>query len=250
GCRRPGDFSIPDILARHSLAVLGGDAGEVVRGLQAPADRREDFEEVIEIAEGVPCLQRFDIGGGLLVSYHPGMEAPTMQDYAALLRHRFPALFDGTFQLITEFGRWVYAHNGWTISRVEYVKRDEKLSTAMIHVGADLLLRKCYRPEEWHHEISVAGPDGRLKNGLDPRPYTIAGPLCFAGDLIAREIRLPPVQEGDFLIIHDTGAYTLSMWSRYNSRQIPRVVGYTGEGDHFEVLRERESLEQVVAFWS
>ncbi|HOT97585.1 MAG TPA: diaminopimelate decarboxylase [bacterium] len=222
----------------------------IAKGIAKVLDLALEINRALERSGQSRRITRFDIGGGLPVSYHPGMEAPTMQDYAALLRHRFPALFDGTFQLITEFGRWVYAHNGWTISRVEYVKRDEKLSTAMIHVGADLLLRKCYRPEEWHHEISVAGPDGRLKNGLDPRPYTIAGPLCFAGDLIAREIRLPPVQEGDFLIIHDTGAYTLSMWSRYNSRQIPRVVGYTGEGDHFEVLRERESLEQVVAFWS
>ncbi len=191
----------------------------------------------------------FDIGGGLPVSYYPKIAAPSMADYAALLRRRFPALFDGTFRLVTEFGRWMYAHSGWTASRVEYVKREGALSTAIIHVGADLLLRKCYRPEEWHHEISVAGPDGRLKTGRDTALYTIAGPLCFAGDVIAREIPLPRVAEGDFIIIHDTGAYTLSMWSRYNSRQIPRVLGYQDEGEHLEVLRERETLEQVVEFW-
>ncbi|OPZ80759.1 MAG: hypothetical protein BWY77_00935 [bacterium ADurb.Bin431] len=39
------------------------------------------------------------------------------------------------------------------------------------------------------------------------------------------------------------------MWSLYNSRQIPRVLGYYDEGERFELLRERESLAQKVEFW-
>lgn len=228
----------------------GCDLELIAQGIGRVLDLALEVNQALIRAGQSRRITYFDIGGGLPVSYHPGVAVPSMAEYADLLRRRFPPLFDGTFQLITEFGRWVHAHNAWTISKVEYVKRDAGLNTAMIHVGADLLLRKCYRPEEWHHEISVAGPDGRLKTGVDALPYTIAGPLCFAGDIIAREIPLPPVEEGDFLLIHDTGAYTLSMWSRYNSRQIPRIVGYSDEGDHFEVLRERESLEEVVAFWS
>ena len=120
----------------------------------------------------------------------------------------------------------------------------------MIHVGADLFLRKCYRPEDWHHEVFVVDRSGKIKGGTDKNNYVIAGPLCFAGDMIAKEIQLPVVEQGDYIIIQDTGAYTLSMWSRYNSRQIPKVIGYIEEGKEFEIIRDRESLDKIVEFWS
>jgi diaminopimelate decarboxylase len=78
----------------------------------------------------------------------------------------------------------------------------------------------------------------------------IAGPLCFSGDVIARDRQLPVIEENDFIMIHDTGAYTFSMWSRYNSRQMPKVIGYSDNGAHFEILKERERLQDVANFWS
>jgi diaminopimelate decarboxylase len=120
----------------------------------------------------------------------------------------------------------------------------------MIHVGADLLLRKCYNPEDWHHEIFVVDHNGMIKDGTDKNKYVIAGPLCFAGDVIANGIEMPIIEPGDYIIIQDTGAYTLSMWSRYNSRQIPKVIGYTEEGNDFEIIKERECLDNIFEFWS
>ncbi|TSA25128.1 MAG: diaminopimelate decarboxylase [Bacteroidetes bacterium] len=213
----------------------------------------------------------FDIGGGLPISYFSDQAPPLMEDYVAALKDRAPGLFQGTgaqrhrgtkaqghnthklttsppnWRIITEFGRWVYGNSGWTVSRVEYVKRDPGVLTAMIHVGADLFVRECLNPADWHHEYSVLDAQGRLKEGVDDLPYHIAGPLCFAGDIVARDVPLPPVEEGDSIVIHDTGGYTFSMWSRYNSRQTPRILGVR-EGKLL-VLKERERLEEVVEFW-
>jgi len=191
-----------------------------------------------------------DIGGGLPVSYHKDRTAASLEDYWSAVEPLLSRLDPPPRSLITEFGRYIHANAGWTVSRVEYVKTDPDLKTAMIHVGADLLLRRCYRPEDWHHEISVTDSSGRLKSGLDTTPYVIAGPLCFAGDVIAQGIRLPVIEPGDYVIIHDTGAYTMSMWSRYNSRQAPKVIGYHDDGAKFEFLRERESLDDIADFWS
>jgi diaminopimelate decarboxylase len=192
----------------------------------------------------------FDIGGGLPVSYHRNKEPFSMSNYCQELKLRFKELFDTNFKLITEFGRYIHANTGWVASRVEYVKRGTTVDTAMIHVGADLFLRKCYRPHEWHHEITVVDRYGKIKTGRDINKYMIAGPLCFEGDIIAKEIDLPNVEEGDYILIHDTGAYTLSMWSRYNSRQIPKVIGYYQDGKIFETIKEREDVEKVWEFWS
>lgn len=212
-----------------------------------------EFVRSIEIEfepRNKPRVSIIDLGGGLPVSYYQN-EAPTrMTEYSESLRHRFPELFDDNRKLITEFGRYVYANTGWVASRVEYVKKGSSVNTAMIHVGADLMLRECYNPQDWHHDISVVDREGRLKTGVDSVKYMIAGPLCFAGDIIAREVELPEIEAGDYVIIHDTGAYTLSMWSRYNSRQIPRVIGYRDDGSEFEVLKERETINDILRFWT
>jgi diaminopimelate decarboxylase len=190
-----------------------------------------------------------DIGGGLPVEYAEDESAPPIQKYVDALKENVPELFQGHYKLITEFGRFVHANAGWTASRVEYVKSYSAVNTVVTHVGADQLMRRCYQPETWYHDLSIADKTGKLKPINKTEKYTIAGPLCFGGDIIAREIELPIVEEGDFILIHDTGAYTLSMWSRHTSRQIPKVLGYQNNGEQFEVLKKRESLEDVYNFW-
>jgi len=191
----------------------------------------------------------FDIGGGMPVSYKQNETPPSMRKYCELLRKTCPKLFTKDIKIITEFGRWIFANAGWAVSKVEYVKRTKSINTIMMHLGADMFLRKIYNPNDWHHEISIVDSGGRLKTGKRKK-YCIAGPLCFAGDILEREILLPEVNEGDLMIIHDTGAYTSSMWSRYNSRQFPKVIGYEDEGKKFILLKPRESLQKIKTFWN
>jgi diaminopimelate decarboxylase len=194
---------------------------------------------------GFPPISRFDIGGGLPIAYDSRSVAPSMAEYAGEIAKRAPGLSE--MKMITEFGRWVYTNSGWTVSRVEYVKRESAVNTAMIHTGADLFVRECLNPKDWSHEYSVFDRNGNLKTGTDHQPYNLAGPLCFSGDIIAKNVYLPIINEGDFVVIHDTGGYTFSMWSRYNSRLTPRIAGY--RDDRFEILKERETLEELHNFW-
>jgi diaminopimelate decarboxylase len=209
-----------------------------------------DVNSALQASGKSTRIKIIDLGGGLPVSYRDQEFAPSMSDYRGALGERFPELFSGEFRIFTEFGRYVYANTGWVASRVEYVKSGPSVKTAMIHVGADMFLRECYNPQDWHHDISVVDAKGECRVGLDSLDYMIAGPLCFAGDVIARGIKLPVIEPGDHLIIHDTGAYTLSMWSRYNSRQIPKVLGYYDDGSDFETLKPREDVESVLRFWA
>lgn len=232
------------------IGSQGCEVALLMKGIETVMTFVNEVNRLLEKKKAQRRIHIFDIGGGLPVSYHRDKEPVSMSRYSEELKQRFARLFTDEFKLITEFGRYVHANTGWTASRVEYVKREAAVNTLMIHVGADMFLRKCYRTEDWHHEISVADPWGNIKTGTDKKRYVIAGPLCFAGDMIAKEIALPEVEEGDYIIIHDTGAYTLSMWSRYNSRQIPKVIGYYNDGQTFEILRERESLQTLWDFWS
>jgi diaminopimelate decarboxylase len=200
------------------------------------------------IAETGTRVPWVDIGGGLSTVYREGDTAPTPAEYRALLERRAPELFDSDVRLITEFGRAIQANCGLAVSRVEYVKSAQQL--AVIHLGADFLLRPVYRPQDWRHEFFVLDRAGSPKVGTIT-PVTITGPLCFAGDLLARDVPLPPLEEGDFLVIRDVGAYTLGMWSRHCSRGIPAVIGYEpGRPEPLRVLRPAETPDDIVRFWS
>lgn len=190
----------------------------------------------------------FDIGGGFPVSYSKNRIAPDIKDYVDTLKRRCPKLFDGTYKLITEFGRYIFANTATAITKVEYVKDFQDKKVAITHLGADFLLRKIYNPEDWHHDLSVVDSKGNLKIGVDHKPYMVAGPLCFGGDIIEEHVELPVIEPKDRLLIHDVGAYTLSMWSRYNSRRIPLVLGYSrGE---LTVLKKKESMLDILKFWT
>ncbi len=221
----------------------------LLEGVRRVYEFAKETNSALEARGRTTAITVFDIGGGMPVTYRRGDNLPTMKAYRDALQQRFPELFGTKFRLMTEFGRYVNANAGWTASKVEYVKWSKHVETAIIHVGADLLLRECYFPADWPHEIFVVDSRGNLKSGPPTRTYNIGGPLCFEADAIAKGIVLPRIDVGDYVIVRDTGAYALSMWSRYNSRQVPKVIWYDTESKKFEVLREREEISDVLRFW-
>ena len=231
------------------IGSQGCPVTQVINGIRKVLDLAIEINECLALNSKQNRIQTLDIGGGLPVLYHPGKTPVSMGQYLAMLNDSCAELFNDQFRLITEFGRYIYANAGWVASKVEYVKREPGYNIIMTHVGADMFLRKCYNPEDWHHHITVVDKDGKIKTGTDKNKYLVAGPLCFSGDVIAREIELPVVAEGDYLLIHDAGAYTLSMWSRYNSRQMPKVIGYSVADDEFEIIKEKETKEDLFEFW-
>ncbi len=221
----------------------------LTKGVKVVYELGTEINSVLKNEEQVRRIEFLDIGGGLAVSYQFDKIPVGMADYRKSLEYNIPGLFTDDLKLITEFGRYIHTNTGWAASKVEYVKREKDYNIIMSHLGADFMLRECYNPQDWHHEISVLDNHGNLKNDLPKEKYFIAGPLCFAGDVIGHDIELPRVDEGDVIIIHDVGAYTLGMWSKYNSRQVPKVLGYRKDIKGFEVLKERETVRGTIGFW-
>lgn len=231
----------------NTVHVHVGSQSCSIETLTAAIDKVVSFAE--EINQAKPGqVTVVDIGGGLPTAYHRDQPVPSFSEYREALERQCPALFTGEFSLITEFGRHLHSSCGTVFSRVEAVKEQCGTRTAAIHVGADLLVRECYNPGDWHHDIAVFDPTGRLKT-TPLEKQTIAGPLCFSGDVLAHGRLLPRIETGDFVAIADIGAYTFSMWSRYNSRQRPKIVGYR-EANGFSVIQEKEKLAAVVDSWS
>lgn len=168
---------------------------------------------------------------------------PGFDTYVDHLREHAPALFSGEYEIVTEFGRSVLAKNGFTAAYVEYTKTVGGRPIAITHAGAQVATRTVFAPDAWPLRIEAHDPRGRAKRGRAV-PQDVAGPCCFAGDLLARDRALPLLDVGDLVVVPDTGAYYFSTPFHYNSLPEPAVHGARVDADGrvaFRLLRPAQA---------
>ncbi|MFD5148539.1 diaminopimelate decarboxylase [Streptomyces sp. NPDC058401] len=182
--------------------------------------------EEINTAAGRRQVDTLDIGGGLPVNFTSDTTTPTYAEYASTLRSAVPGLFSGAYGLVTEFGRSLTAKHGLVLSRVEYTKTTGGRPIALTHAGVQLATRTVYAPAAWPLRILPYTAKGTPLTG-PPVAQDIAGPACFAGDLLAAARELPLLAPGDLVCVPDTGAYAFTAHYGYNSLPRPAVHGFT-----------------------
>ena len=176
-------------------------------------------------------IHSIDIGGGLMPEVLS--EAPSrMQGYADALRAACPDLWD--FQIITEFGQWSYFYTGYAYSNVEYAVQRGGTRVAYVHLGADFLLRDAYVKPRGIAFEAVGEAANRPSVLTD-----IAGPLCFAGDYLQKGLTMPRLEEGDGLLLLNTGSNAYALWSRHCSRTIPAIYGVDYDAKRLDLLSAR-----------
>ncbi|MFF0890899.1 diaminopimelate decarboxylase [Streptomyces sp. NPDC003456] len=202
--------------------------------------RAVEFAEEVNASLGRRQVIGIDIGGGLPVNFADDETTPTFDTYVRQLRAQAPALFSGRYEIVTEFGRSVLAKNGFTAAYVEYTKSTGGRRIAVTHAGVQVATRTVFQPDAWPLRIEAHDGSGRAKRG-GPVRQDIAGPACFAGDLLACDRALPLLEPGDLVAVPDTGAYYFSTPFHYNSLPEPAVHGFRTEGAggevRFELLR-------------
>jgi diaminopimelate decarboxylase len=232
-----------------SVHVHVGSQGCSLDMMTAGVGKTAALAEEINAAIGRRQVDTIDIGGGLPVNFDSEEVTPTFADYAGLLRERVPALFSGEYRVRTEFGRTIFAKNGFIVSRVEYTKQSGGRHIATGHAGGQVATRTVFMPEHWKIRLSGYDASGRLKSG-PAVAQDIAGPLCFAGDMAGRSVELPLLEPGDHVVLHDTGAYYFSNPFYYNALPAPPVHGALLEGDglvQFDCWRRMQSVESLLA---
>ncbi|WP_415952596.1 diaminopimelate decarboxylase [Streptomyces sp. KLOTTS4A1] len=208
-----------------------------------------DLAEEINTRVGRRQIDTLDIGGGLPVNFVSEEEAPTYDDFVRELRRGVPGLFSGAYGLVTEFGRSLLAKHGTVLARVEYAKSAGGRPVAVTHAGAQIAARTVYAPDSWPLRITAYDPKGRRKTGPDV-PQDVAGPACFAGDLLATGHPMPLLEQDDWAAALDTGAYYFAHHYAYNSLPRPAVYGYAADPDggaRFALVRAAQTVEEIVA---
>lgn len=217
----------------------------MVAGVKKVTALAEEINDVI----GQQQVRVIDIGGGLPVNFAGDEVTPTFADYAAALEAEIPELFTGKYRVKTEFGRSVMAKNGFIASRIEYTKVAGGRHIAISHAGAQVAARTVFMPDHWKIRLSAFGPDGLAKTGTVVE-QDIAGPLCFAGDMVGTGRHLPLIEPGDYVVLHDTGAYYFSNPFFYNALAAPAVYGAELNDDGsvgLDCWRRQQSMDDMLA---
>ncbi|WRY89039.1 diaminopimelate decarboxylase [Streptomyces longwoodensis] len=205
--------------------------------------------EEINARVGRRQVDTLDIGGGLPVNFASEATTPTFAQYARLLREAVPGLLDGRYGLVTEFGRALLAEQGTLVARVEYAKSAGGRPVAVTHAGVQVATRTVYDPGAWPLRILAYDAKGRPKEG-PAVVQDVAGPACFAGDLLAEGRALPLLEQGDYAAAPDTGAYYFAHHYGYNSLTRPGVYGFAPDGAGgvaFATVRAPQTLPELVA---
>ena len=237
--------------------------------------------DVVDSELGKGRVALLDIGGGLPANYDSEDVTPSFAEYAATLKRAVPSLFENTDRVVvTEFGRAVLAKTAMVVGTIEYIRDNtaaEQWSkgdgdrdvhdhgddvvetqaspagyqTLVTHLGADLFMRTTYWPKKFSHRLSIYGRDGNPL-GTPLVKTDVAGPLCFQGDYMARGLQLPRATQRNLVVVHDTGANTLSVFSRHCSRPSPRVFGYARDSEgkiYLRMVKDKETIQDVARFW-
>jgi diaminopimelate decarboxylase len=138
---------------------------------------------------------------------------------------------------VLEPGRSFTANAGIFVTKVLYTKGTGEKTFVIVDGAMNDLLRPALY--DAYQRVEPVGP---ARPGVEK--IDIVGPVCESGDFLAKDRSFPTVEEGDLLAVRSAGAYGFAMSSNYNGR--PRAVEVLVRGDRFDIVRERETLEDLV----
>ncbi len=195
------------------------------------------------------AIETLDIGGGF-AAFYEGNEAPPFSAYAEAI---VPLLKDRVakgLRIIMEPGRSIIANAAILLAQVQFTKQ----AGAKKYVIIDAAMNDLIRPtlyESYHfmwpaNAGASLSPQSRLSTQrvAGDEKVDVVGPICETGDYLAKDRHLPPLKRGDLLAIFSAGAYGMAMSSNYNAR--PRAAEVLVDGDKFQVIRRRETYEDLI----
>ena len=186
-------------------------------------------------------LPELTLGGGLGVAYTNGETAPSMSEWADVLRRATSAI-PAQKKVFVEPGRSIVATAGLTVYEVGTVKSIEGIRT---YISVDGGMSDNPRPMMYGSAYEAFDP---ARTSADRTEHVrIVGKHCESGDIVIHDALVAPnVHPGDLLVTPVTGAYGHSMASNYNKVPRPAVV-FVANGAAREVVR-RETYEDLVRF--
>lgn len=202
------------------------------------------FELAIELKRRFGIHVEFvNIGGGIGIPYRPEEEPVDLKAVGEGIH----ALYDemmvpeglGDVAMMTESGRAITGPAGWLVSTAIHEKKTYK-----DYIGLDSCMANLMRPAMYgaYHHITIAGKENEPCDHV----YDVTGSLCENNDKFAIDRKLPKIDIGDRVIIHDTGAHGSAMSFNYNGKLWCAELLLHEDGS-VELIRRAQTLDDYFA---
>ena len=215
-----------------------------------PALAKILFELAVEIKEKTGVKLSFiNLSGGVGIAYQP--DAPSND--IAKIGEGVHKVYDeilvpagmGDVSIFTELGRFMLAPYGHLITKAVHEKHTYKE-----YIGVDACAANLMRPAMYgsYHHLTVLGKE----DAPATETYDVVGSLCENNDKFAIDRKLPKIDRGDYICIHDTGAHGFAMGYNYNGRLWSSEL-LLREDNSVVCIRRAETLDDYFAtldgFW-
>ncbi len=225
------------IAASENLTIQGIDChiGSQLTEVTPFVDALDRVLALVDrLAEYDIKLHHLDLGGGLGIRYKDETPPLPEEQMSALLER----LNGRDFEILIEPGRAIVGNAGILLTQVLYIKHNAEKNFAVVDAAMNDLMRPALYGAWQAIEPIVENKQAKT------RVYDVVGPICETGDFLGKERPLA-IEQGDLLAIRSAGAYGFSMSSNYNSR--PRVAEIMIDADKDQIIRQRETIEQLFA---
>ena len=209
-----------------------------------PANAMILFELAIELHNklGVEIFM-VNLSGGIGIPYLPEQSMPNIRKIGENIKDTFNDVMAieglGETAITTELGRFMTGPHGCLVSTAIHKKHIYKEYIGLDACAVDLMRPAIY---EAYHHITVAGKEDALCDHV----YDVVGSLCENNDKFAEDRALPQINDGDLVVIHDTGAHGYSMGYNYNGKLKSAEILLHPDGS-FDMIRRAETVKDYLA---
>lgn len=219
-------------------------ASNTVTNAYYPELARQLFQLAVDMKQETGVAVEFiNLSGGVGIPYRPEQTPNDISVIGEGVRKVYEEVLTpagmGDVSLFTEMGRFVTGPYGALVTKVLHFKHTYKE-----YVGVDACAANLMRPAMYgaYHHITVLGKE----NEPCDHTYDITGGLCENNDKFAIDRKLPKIDKGDYLFIHDAGAHGSSMGYNYNAKLWCAELLLKEDGS-VELLRRAETEKDYFA---
>jgi len=200
-----------------------------------------DISALVEKELGIR-FEFVNIGGGFGIPYRPEQQPlniPAMAEEITAMFREFKTKHGYMPKMYMESGRFMTGPHGCLVTTAINHK-----DTYRKYIGLDACMSSLMRPALYdaYHHIDVLGKENVARSEV----YDVVGSLCENNDKFAVQRQLPPISEGDIVVIHDSGAHGHAMGFQYNGRLRPQELLLRTDGS-VELIRRAETAQDYFA---
>lgn len=202
------------------------------------------FQTAVELNRDTGAHFKFiNLSGGIGIPYRPEEQKTNIAKVGEGVRKAFEEILVpagmGDVAIYTELGRFMTGPYGCLVTTAIHEKKTHK-----DYIGVDACAANLMRPAMYgaYHHITVLGKEHLANDHV----YDVTGGLCENNDKFAIDRKLPKIDLGDILVIHDTGAHGFAMGYNYNGKLRSSEI-LLKENGSFEMIRRAETPSDYFA---